>query len=65
MLPLSDGIPARRFPIVTITIIAANVAVWLFYELSHLDSMLFGGVSDENVEDAFPANVRTPLRAPI
>jgi len=38
MLPLSDGIPARRFPIVTITIIAANFAVWLFYELPHLDS---------------------------
>jgi membrane associated rhomboid family serine protease len=38
MLPLSDGIPARRFPIVTIAIIAANLAVWLFYELPHLDS---------------------------
>jgi membrane associated rhomboid family serine protease len=38
MLPLSDGIPARRFPIVTVTIIAANFAVWLFYELPHLGS---------------------------
>ena len=38
MLPLSDGIPARRFPIVTIAIIAANFAVWLLYELPHLDS---------------------------
>ena len=38
MLPLSDGLPARRFPIVTIAIIAANFAVWLFYELPHLDS---------------------------
>src|SRR5215470_9805987 len=38
MLPLSDGIPARRFPIVTITIIVANFAVWIFYELPHLDS---------------------------
>ena len=28
MLPLSDGIPARRFPIVTIAIILANFAVW-------------------------------------
>ena len=37
MLPLSDGLPARRFPIVTIAIIAANFAVWLFYELPDLD----------------------------
>jgi membrane associated rhomboid family serine protease len=36
MLPLSDGMPARRFPIVTIAIIAANFAVWIFYELPHL-----------------------------
>jgi membrane associated rhomboid family serine protease len=34
MLPLSDGIPARRFPIVNVAIIA----VWLFYELPHLQS---------------------------
>jgi rhomboid family protein len=38
MLPLSDGLPARRFPIVTVAIIAANFAVWLFYELPHLES---------------------------
>jgi membrane associated rhomboid family serine protease len=38
MLPLSDGMPARRFPIVTIALIAANLAVWLLYELPHLDS---------------------------
>ena len=36
MLPLSDGIPARRFPIVNVSIIVANFAVWLFYELPHL-----------------------------
>src|SRR6266540_5127596 len=36
MLPLSDGIPARRFPVVTVAIIAANFAVWIFYELPHL-----------------------------
>ena len=36
MLPLADGLPARRFPIVNVAIIAANFAVWLFYELPHL-----------------------------
>jgi len=41
MLPLSDGIPVRRFPIVTVAVIAANFAVWLFYELPHLSSSVF------------------------
>jgi membrane associated rhomboid family serine protease len=36
MLPLSDGLPARRFPIVNVTIIVANFAVWIFYELPDL-----------------------------
>jgi rhomboid family protein len=38
MLPLSDGIPARRFPIVNISLIVACFAVWIFYELPHLQS---------------------------
>jgi hypothetical protein len=33
MIPLSDGIAARRFPIVNVALIAANFAVFLFYEL--------------------------------
>jgi membrane associated rhomboid family serine protease len=41
MLPLSDGIPARRFPVVNVAIIAANFAVWIFYELPHLQSSIF------------------------
>src|SRR6266542_6189095 len=41
MLPLSDGMPARRFPIVNVAIIVANFAVWLFYELPHLRSAVF------------------------
>jgi membrane associated rhomboid family serine protease len=36
VLPLSDGLRARRFPIVNVSIIVANFAVWLFYELPHL-----------------------------
>jgi membrane associated rhomboid family serine protease len=38
MLPLSDGVPTKRFPIVNTLLIVANVAVWLFYELPDLDS---------------------------
>ncbi len=41
MLPLSDGLPARRFPLVNISLIVANFAVWLFYELPHLRSAVF------------------------
>ncbi|MDP9308043.1 MAG: rhomboid family intramembrane serine protease [Actinomycetota bacterium] len=41
MLPLSDGLKARRFPIVNVAIIVACFAVWLFYELPHLNSAVF------------------------
>jgi membrane associated rhomboid family serine protease len=41
MLPLSDGIAARRFPYVNVALIAANFAVWIFYELPHLDSSIY------------------------
>src|SRR5690349_20782783 len=41
MLPLSDGLKARRFPIVNTSLIVANFAVWLFYELPHLNSSIY------------------------
>jgi membrane associated rhomboid family serine protease len=41
MLPLSDGISARRFPVVNVSLIVANFAVWIFYELPHLNSAIF------------------------
>jgi hypothetical protein len=31
MIPYSDGIPARRFPVVNVALIVANFAVFLFY----------------------------------
>jgi membrane associated rhomboid family serine protease len=40
MIPLSDGIPARRFPIVNVALIAANFAVFLFYELPDPDAAI-------------------------
>ena len=36
MLPLSDGLPARRFPVVNVALIVANLAVWILYELPDL-----------------------------
>ena len=41
MLPLSDGLRTRNFPIVNVSLIIANFAVWLFYELPHLNSAVF------------------------
>jgi len=41
MLPLSDGLRPRRFPIVNVSLIVANFAVWIFYELPHLNSAVY------------------------
>jgi membrane associated rhomboid family serine protease len=38
VIPLSDGIPARRFPFVNVALILANFAVWIFYELPHVNA---------------------------
>jgi membrane associated rhomboid family serine protease len=36
VIPIKDNVPTRSFPIVTVLLIAANTAVWLFYELPDL-----------------------------
>jgi rhomboid family protein len=41
VLPLSDGITARRFPLVNVSLIVANFGVWIFYELPNLNSSIF------------------------
>jgi membrane associated rhomboid family serine protease len=41
MLPLSDGLRPRRFPIVNVALIAANFAVWILYELPDLSSAVY------------------------
>jgi membrane associated rhomboid family serine protease len=40
MIPLHDGIPARRFPIVNVALIVANFAVFLLYELPDRDAAI-------------------------
>jgi membrane associated rhomboid family serine protease len=57
VLPLSDGIHARRFPIVNVSIIVANFAVWLFYELPHLQSAVFHA-------SFYPCTVNNTCRGP-
>jgi membrane associated rhomboid family serine protease len=41
MLPLSDGLRSRQFPIVNLALIAANFAVWILVELPHLNEAVF------------------------
>ncbi len=36
MIPLRDNVPTRSFPIVTVLLIAVNVAVWIFYQVPDL-----------------------------
>ena len=57
MLPLSDGLSARRFPIVNISIIVANFAVWIFYELPHLNTAVY-------YTSFYPCSVDGACRAP-
>jgi membrane associated rhomboid family serine protease len=40
MIPFSDGIPARRFPVVNVTLVVVNFAVFLFYELPNRDAAI-------------------------
>jgi membrane associated rhomboid family serine protease len=37
VFPIKDNVPTRSFPIATVTLIAINAAVWIFYELPNLD----------------------------
>jgi rhomboid family protein len=36
VLPIKDNVPTRSFPVVTVTLIAINVAVWVLYELPNV-----------------------------
>jgi hypothetical protein len=55
--PLSGGIPARRFPIVNVLLIAANFAVFIFYELPHLNTAVY-------YTSFYPCSVDGACRAP-
>jgi membrane associated rhomboid family serine protease len=58
VLPLRDSAPTRRFPVLTVALIAANFAVWIFYELPHLNrSILDAGY--------FPCEVVNDCSAPV
>ncbi len=37
MFPIKDNVPTRSFPVMTVILIATNIAVWVFYELPNLN----------------------------
>ena len=57
MLPLSDGVAARRFPVVNVSLIVANFAVWIFYELPHLNAAVYHA-------SFYPCSVEGACRVP-
>jgi membrane associated rhomboid family serine protease len=57
MLPLSDGLHPRRFPVVNLALIAANFAVWMLYELPHLNLAVYHA-------SFYPCAVDNACRAP-
>jgi membrane associated rhomboid family serine protease len=57
MLPLSDGLHPRRFPIVNVALIATNFAVWILYELPNLSSAVYHA-------SFYPCAVDNACRAP-
>jgi hypothetical protein len=58
VLPLSDGLPARRFPVVNVALIAANLVVWIYYELPDLE----GAVAHASF---YPCDVENTCEAPL
>jgi membrane associated rhomboid family serine protease len=58
VLPLSDGLPARVFPVVNVALIAVNIAVWVFYELPDLN----GAVAHASF---YPCDVENTCDAPL
>ena len=46
MLPIKDNVPTRTRPILTIALIAANVAVWIFYQDAGAEPGLQASVDD-------------------
>src|SRR4029079_6198701 len=50
MIPYSDGIAPRRFPVVNVALIVANFAVFLFYELPN-------GAAAVNQASFYPCDV--------
>jgi membrane associated rhomboid family serine protease len=54
VLPLKDNVPTRSFPIVTVFLIAVNVAVWIFFQLPQEDLGVEYAYQPCEVDDSCP-----------
>jgi membrane associated rhomboid family serine protease len=71
VFPLYDNLPTRRFPFVTVALIAANAAVWVLYQVPELNASVFeigfipceadGSCANEGL--SWPLNVMTSMFA--
>jgi len=58
VFPLKDNIPTRRFPLLTVLLIVANIVMFFGFQ----DATLFGGVDEQNAIEygAIPAEISHP-----
>jgi membrane associated rhomboid family serine protease len=71
VLPLYDNVPTRRFPFVTVALIATNAAVWLFFQVPGLEASVVdlgfypceAERSCDNVGYSWPLNAFTSMFA--
>jgi membrane associated rhomboid family serine protease len=66
VLPLRDNLPTRRFPVVTVALIAANVLVFVLYQGAGNGESFFSSLTDLafrpcEVEDSCPTAGEGPL----
>ena len=61
MLPLKDNVPTRRLPVVTIALIAANLAVWLLWEHAGSEPAFRNSLADGAY---FPCEVDSSCNGP-
>ena len=61
MFPLKDNIPTRRFPVLTVAIIVANIVMYLWFQEA-LERGLFAGPDEGNVikYGAIPYEISNP-----
>jgi len=66
VLPLKDNVPTRSFPAMTVALIAANFAVWIFYQLPHLNrSVLEYGYQPCEVDSSCPPGAAVGYSWPV
>jgi membrane associated rhomboid family serine protease len=66
MLPLRDNLPTRRFPVVTVALIAANIVVFVLYQSAGTGESFLSSVRDLafrpcEVEDSCPTAGEGPI----